>query len=303
MKILSVDGGGRGFRKAVVENETITMLEESKIITSSQGLIDFVARDMFSDVEAISFAVAGDIEHHQRVVISPNCRFLNGLDLAALTRVATDRQVLVCNDMEAAATGMSVLFPDLKHFMGITWSSGIGMRIVMDGKVIGESEAGHMQFDPAENAPICGCGRRGCADVVLGGIRLQETVRNAANLHGDKIPERYKWPSVFLDDCYNAGLPWAVEISDKLVYDMARFLANLQSVLRFPVVVWKGGVAKGILLNQNRDRDIILQMRGMLMNPAWADDLRFYHSSLAHKTKDADSLIGAAKILRQIYGM
>lgn len=297
-KILVIDGGGSGFRRAVVDGLEINDLRTASA-SSVKELLAFVATDLPSDLTGISYGMAGDILDHCKVVISPNCRWLDGVYLARLTQEATGGvATIVCNDMEAEATGAVKLFPNLPYFMAITWSSGIGIRIVKDGQILNDSEGGHMQLDPSGFAPTCGCGLRGCAEAILGGSNLRKTIFTETSDMGLVIPQG-KDPAVFLDECYVQGQEWAVEIYDRLVYYMARYLANLQAVLHLPAIVWKGGIARGVLVGQKKEREVLLAMRGMLMNPEWAN-IDFHYAWDAHTVKDAGALLGAAEVFNRL---
>ena len=77
----------------------------------------------------------------------------------------------------------------------ITWSTGIGGGLIIDGKLHRGShgtagEIGHMIIDP--NGPLDRCGQRGCLEAFIGGANLaRETGKPAVELfaaaaRGDK---------------------------------------------------------------------------------------------------------------------
>jgi predicted NBD/HSP70 family sugar kinase len=297
-KILVVDGGGSGFRKAFICGDKITDLSESGPLSNVAELMAFLKGNIPEDVKGVAYAMAGNIERCNKVVMSPNRHFLDGVNLGDITEETLGLRTFVFNDMEAEAIGAVKLFPGLRYFMAITWSSGIGIRIVKDGQILQDSEGGHMQLDPSGFAPMCGCGLRGCAEAILGGINLRKTILAEASEMGLVIPPG-KIPAVFLDECYLQGHDWAVEIYDRLVYYMARYLANLQAVLHLPAIVWKGGIARGVLVGQKKEREVLLAMRGMLMNPEWAN-IDFHYAWDAHTVKDAGALLGAAEVFNRL---
>jgi predicted NBD/HSP70 family sugar kinase len=293
--ILAVDGGGSGFRKALVRGTEISDLTEATGIETVSQLLDFVNQDL-PDVQGISYAIAGVIGNYDVFVKSPNIPFLNKVFLGSKTTERTGKPAIVCNDMEAAVTGMAQFFPQLKYFMGITWSSGIGVRIFKNGKILSESEAGHMNIDCSSDAPLCGCGLRGCAEAILGGYNLKTTVICKKNESGEEIPNDCKNPNAYLHLCFDGGEEWAIEIYNDLCTGMARFLANVQSLLHLPAIVWKGMLGKQVL--SRIEYSIRMNMRKMLINPDWENDMKSYYVWGLGKCKDADSLIGAAEISR-----
>ena len=203
--VLAVDCGGSGSRKVIVQGTEILHPEGCKNypVSSLNELLEFIAKDFsqqdaFYRVEGIALSVAGIIENHNKIIQSPNLPFLTGVNLGDLITQKLKRPTIVCNDAEAMAQGMSAIFPQLEYFMGITWSSGIGVRIVKNGQIISDSEAGHMQLDPSTHAPMCGCGKRGCAESILGGVNLQKWIRRKTEFLKIEIPAHYTWPSIFL---------------------------------------------------------------------------------------------------------
>ena len=293
--ILAVDGGGSGFRAASVEGKRVCILGES-MVTSIEGLIEFVAKNCPEEAEGVAYAMAGVIKNHQRVIKSPNLPFLDNTNLGQLTESRLRKPVVVCNDMEAATQGMAMLFPKLEYFMGITWSSGIGLRIFKNGEILSnDCEGGHMLLDPSPFAQLCGCGQRGCAESILGGKSLQRRIMAETEIKGIKIPTEYMWPSIFLDLKYDYREEWAVEMYHSLAFGMAKFLTNIQLFFNLPAIVWKGALGRAVL--QRKNQEIRQMMKEMIINPAWVDDLRFLYCWDVESCKDADALIGAAKLL------
>lgn len=241
--------------------------------------------------KAIIYSVAGVVEDHAKVIKCPNVSILNG-------RVLGDKSgsppSFVCNDMEAAITGMAHLYPNLDYFMGITRSTGIGARIWKNGEILSDSEAGHMQIDGSPFAPLCGCGKRGCAEAILAGNAITKFVVGEMHLQNRKIPEDVH-PCEWLDRCDSACEEWAMRhYNEVLIPGMATFLANIQMLLHLPAIVWKG------TLGLRSFRDVLdleaairQEMKERIINPAWVDDLKFY---MMDCPKDHEAYIGAAKI-------
>ena len=296
-KILVIDCGGSGFRSATVDGTNITNLQ-TRPGTSVEGLINFASDSLPDGAQGVSYAMAGVIANHETIIKSPNSPFLNGTNLANLTRQKLKLPVVVCNDMEAAINGMGEMFPELNYFMGITWCSGIGLRVMVSGKILCEAEGGHAQLDPSPFAPLCGCGKRGCAEAVLGGSNLIKRVLNETATRGIKIPSDYEWPTAFLHESLDKGEPWAVEIYSSLTFGMARFLANIQSLFHLPAIVWKGTLAKQVV--SRKEPEIFHLMENMLIDPTWARTIKPYHCWQVEPHKDADSLIGGARVLTKM---
>jgi predicted NBD/HSP70 family sugar kinase len=256
-----------------------------------EELLGFVLADLPARCRGIAYAVGGEIENHDRVVKSPYLHFLDGIQLGEQTREVSNKPVVVGNDMEAAALGMAALCPDLSYFMAITWSSGIGLRIIKDRTILAQSEGGHMVLDHSPFALRCGCGVRGCAESILGGQALRRRVTAETAALGIRIPDGLD-PCRFLDDRFDKGDEWARAIYDLISSGMATFLANMQTVFRLPAIVWKGTFAKHAL--PRVENDIRTKMEQRLINPLWARQVEFRFSP----KPDVDGLIGAAELFR-----
>lgn len=309
MKLLVIDGGSGGFRPAIVDGDNITVLKKGERITTPQELVNladsriaYAVDDIKKEEEfdGVAFALAGEVADHRTIVKSSNQPFLNGVNLAELTSKQTALQTVVTNDMEAAGTGMIMMFPELPLFGAITWSGGLGFRLIVDGKIFGASEAGHMQTCSSMYAPICGCGRRGCAEAIVGGLAMNARILEATRKIGMAIPSD-KSPDAFLDERYEHGDEWALITYNSLLHEIARFLANLQTTLHLPAIVWKGGVAKAILGKMNKEQDIREAMKGMLFNEEWVDVLKFHYCWDKNPVSNADAFLGAATIWQQTF--
>lgn len=293
-----IDVGGNGFRRADVYGDEVKSLVASEPIKTVEEAIQFSKTDMPSSTIAISFASAGVIEDHDLIEKSPNVAVLSGVRLGSLVRKETGLPSIVCNDMEAAAIGMSILFPNLPYFMGITWSSGIGARVVKNKEIISESEVGHICLDNSPYAMLCGCGLRGCAEAILSGDAIKRRVVSEVSLRCIDIPATMH-PCALFDQELSRRAKWAEEIKELIVEGMATFLANIQSTFCLPAIVWKGNFA------QQMDRAVFakikLRMMTKIINPTWVERLEFWFSP--QDPKDKDSFLGAAAIAKKVLSL
>jgi len=286
-----VECGGQCPRRVDVCGKKITNFVETVWTKDLRDLENFARCDLPERTEAIMYSVAGMVEDHKRIVSCPNTHLLDG---AVLGNEEFDVPSFVCNDMEAAITGMAMLFPKLDYFMGITRSTGIGVRIWKDGKMLSDSEGGHMCIDPSFNAPLCGCGKKGCAEAILAGNAITDFVRKRIREAGRDIPTG-RHPCEWLDICYNAHEKWAVAYYENvLIPAFGIFLANIQTLLHLPAIVWKGTLGLRAFRDIPQLEGLIRQeMKTKIINPAWVDDLNFYFLQCQ---KDHEAYIGAAKI-------
>lgn len=293
-----IDGGGNGFRRADVYGKEVKNLKTTTRgqITNPKALVKFVCANLPKGCLGISYAIAGEIRNGI-VVKSPQIPWLNGYNLKLSTAEESDMMILVCNDMDGAAAGMATLLPQHPYFAGITWSSGIGLRVWNNGQILAPCEGGHIPLDPSPFAPLCGCGRRGCVESICGGESVRRRVLAETEVLGITIPKTTPsiHPCYFLDNCFEKEDDWAVSIYNMIAKGMGTYLASLQTLLRLPLVVWKGNFAfHAIPLVGEKIRDY---MREKLINPLWESEMRFIFSPEPEK----DSLIGAAALFRQVY--
>lgn len=292
-----IDVGGNGARRAEVIGTDVVDLIRSSDISSPEDLVEFATDKLPAGTEAIAYATAGIVTNHRHITVSPNAHWLDGVDLGGITRKAAGKPAIVCNDMEAAVTGMAALFPQLEYFLGITWSSGIGVRVWRKGLgILTDSEGGHMCLDPSPFAPVCGCGRRGCAEAIAGGDALARRVIAETQARGIHIPASVP-PGRFLDESYCRHVEWACSIYYLIFNAMSLYLANLQSLLHLPAVVWKGSCAKAFLADENGVRRLRNFAKQHCVNPAWVNELQFLFSP--EPPVDKDSFIGAAALAQK----
>ncbi len=293
-----IEGGGKGFRRRdVCGKEFVSdLITPAQPIACVEELVKFVKQDLDAETRAIAYAVAGDISNHDQVVVSPNLHFLDGCHLAQVTQEATGLQTYVANDMEAAVIGMSLLVSGFPYFLGITWSSGIGIRVFKNGQILSSSEGGHVCIDYSPFAQLCGCGQRGCVEAICAGKGVERRLIAELNVRGIKIPTDQPLFQ-FLDHEYMVGTDWAVDMYHLITTGMGWYLAQLQNILHLPAIIWKGTFAQKALFLKGIEADIRKAMRERLMNPNWEQDVSFY---LLPVENDEESSLGAAKLAEQL---
>jgi predicted NBD/HSP70 family sugar kinase len=298
-----IEGGGKGFRIVDVCGGKIIgkVRLPTKPITNIIELTDFVKDYLVKEsTQAIAFSLAGDIKDHNQVILSPNIHFLDGIKLGEFTTKVTGLPTYVANDMEASVTGMSTLFPELSYFLGITWSSGIGIRIFKNGEILSDSEGGHICIDPSPFAPLCGCGRHGCAESIIGGKSTGRRLTAELEARGIVLPED-KNVFAYLDESYLNHEFWAIEAYITITKGMGIYLSVLQNILHLPAIVFKGTFAKKALALPHVEDIIRVAMREHLMNPDWERGVKFFIVPGPPKLmEDAESFLGAAKLAEQI---
>jgi predicted NBD/HSP70 family sugar kinase len=296
-----IDIGGNGLRRADIYGTKVRNLEQRVPIAlrntkkAIESLLEFSLTDLPSATEGVAYSVAGVIKNNSLIQESPNVHFLDMVDLADLTKSKVGIESAIFNDMEAAVTGIAALLPKEHYFMGITWSSGIGLRIWKNGNILSGAEGGHMVLDPSPFAPLCGCGKRGHVEAIIGGDAIKRRIIAEIQTLDINLPKD-KHPCQFLNEAYVKGKQkekeWAENFFGVIGRCMGIFLANIQTLLYLPLIVWKGTFAIKTL--SNLEPYIRETMRNCLIDPDLAQEsnLRF---EFTPGPNNKDSLIGAAR--------
>jgi len=133
------------------------------------------------DLAGVGCSMAGTIS---RGIVgkAPNLPKWQGISLAdELGKAFPDLPLVVENDANAAAWAILCFeAPQLKHFLYVTVSTGIGGGIVTGGKLYhgkegNAGEVGHIIVDP--DGPRCGCGKRGCWEAFASGTAIRRRAR------------------------------------------------------------------------------------------------------------------------------
>ncbi len=173
MKILTLDVGGTAIKSALMNNGVMEspyeMPSEGKqggpvVLQNIRKIIEGCA-----EYDAIGISTAGQVDSEQGSIIYANENIPNytGMQLKDILEESYHKPVFVENDVNAAAIGEAFYGAAVgqKDFLCLTYGTGIGGAIVIDGKVYGGAlgvagEMGHILVHP--NGLRCGCGLQGC---------------------------------------------------------------------------------------------------------------------------------------------
>lgn len=107
---------------------------------------------------------------------SPVMSGWDGVELAPYFADVTDAPLFVANDADVLARSQLLGGGDLDDALVVKASTGLGLGIVADGRVLGghlgaAGEIGHTTVDAAGELP-CRCGAAGCLETIAGGWAL-----------------------------------------------------------------------------------------------------------------------------------
>ncbi len=130
-------------------------------------------------VTGLGLGIPGPIDTDRGVCLfSPNLGWRD-LEVASYFRRAFDLPVRLDNDVRVAALGEGWLGAGrpFRSFICLTVGTGIGSGIILDGRLwrgpgFSAGELGHIPVDARPDAPLCGCGHRGCLEAVASGTAI-----------------------------------------------------------------------------------------------------------------------------------
>jgi glucokinase len=244
-------------------------------------------RDRFPEVRGVGLAVAG-------VVIDGKVSSVNldwqDVDLVSALGIR-ELPVVIENDMNAGAYGELTFGGGrgLRHLILVTVSTGIGAGIIVAGEIYRGAgglagEVGHTVVDL--NGLLCGCGRRGCWEMIASGTAHRRRIREAfasgtwSNLTEEPTPEQVTARAAAGDRAARA-----------LVLRTARYLgigvANLVNLYDPEAVVFTGGFAR-------RNWDLMYEyLLGEVRDQAFSQRTQLLLTSLG----DDAGILGAASLI------
>lgn len=166
-----------------------------RIVDAMAQAIEAVIADAGIDraaVAGVGIAAPGPLDSARGTVIDPpKLQAWHRVPLRAVLSEATGFAVALEKDTTAAAAGESWMTnaPEPDSFVFIYLGTGIGASLVRRGDVIRGSsgnfgEIGHIVVDP--DGAMCGCGLRGCVDVVCTPQAIVEQAERAGVFPDDR---------------------------------------------------------------------------------------------------------------------
>jgi len=265
VNVLGVDIGGTKVAAGVV-NEHGEILQQFRSPMSARGTAEegFAAvvaairgiRDAGGQFEAIGIVSPGPLDPKQGIVINPpNLPCWRHYALAPAVERAYGLPTRLDNDANAAGLAEALWGAGRGYSLVFyaTLGTGIGTGIIFDqqihhGRTGAAAEGGHLTID--YNGPRCGCGKRGCIEVLASGPAIAERARKmAAEQKSGALLRLAKGDPAnitteLVADAYRAGDPVATTALGQTAELLAIWLGNIIDVLEPEVIVIGGGVSE-----------------------------------------------------------
>ncbi len=189
------------------------------------------------------------------VINPPNLPCWRNFPLAAEVEKVFGVKAAVENDANAAALAEAIWGAGIgyRNIFYATLGTGIGTGIVFDkviynGRTGSASEGGHLTID--YKGPVCGCGKRGCIEILASGPAIARLAREKVSqsaaagkvicqLAGslDEIKAEH------VGQAYKQGDPLAAEILQEIAHLLTVWLGNVCDVLEPDAIIVGGGVS------------------------------------------------------------
>jgi glucokinase len=216
-----------------------------------------MATDTGKELEGIGICAPGPLDPRTGVVLNPpNVPCWRNFPLAERVRALYRIPVKLDNDANAAALAETRwgAARGFRYVFYATIGTGIGTGIVFDGAIYhgktgSAGEGGHVSID--YRGPICGCGKRGCIEVLASGMAIGARAR--AKLTADQSHHSAMLglangdvasvTSQTVAQAHAVGDPMAQEVLTETVELLTPWLGSIVDLLDPDVIVIGGGVA------------------------------------------------------------
>jgi len=221
-----------------------------RIMQSALDELEQMSSKIDGQIVAIGVCCGGPLDRRKGLILSPPN--LPKWDEFPIIGVVNERfavPAVLDNDANVAALGELHYGAGrgLHDLMYMTISTGIGGGLIIKGEIVhgvadAAGEVGHMTVQP--DGPACGCGSRGCLEVLCSGTAIARRARErllSASVHSS-LNGRSITAKVVAEEA-RAGDALAREVWDETVYYLAIGISNIISVLAPEAVILGGGVS------------------------------------------------------------
>ena len=266
--VLGVDIGGTKVAVGLVDRDGTIIAQGRQPMTANDtaqaalqavtAAIDSLSSSALSEggLQSIGICAPGPLDPKTGIVLNPpNLPCWRNFPLAAKITHQYGLPVRLDNDANAAALAETRwgAARGFRYVFYATIGTGIGTGIVLDGRIYhgntgSAGEGGHVSID--YHGPLCGCGKRGCIEVLAAGPAIGARARaklvaepsrsTMLDLAKGKIADV---TSELVGQAYVVGDPLAREILLETVDVLAPWLGNIVDLLDPDVLVMGGGVA------------------------------------------------------------
>jgi len=249
---IGVDLGGTNIAAGIVATNGAIFAKSSVRFVlgcSQQELtesIEKLCRNLVADagltmeqVTSVGIGAPGLLDPPKGVILQAfNLRQQN-MPISHLVSRVLNKPIRLANDANCAALAEAAFgaAKNSRHSVTITLGTGIGGGIIIDGKIYEGAffSAGELHQVIRADGELCTCGRHGCWEAYVSSGAL---VRHAALLSGGA-----KLTAKMIFEAAEANVPWAAQVVEEFLDNLAIGLGNIVNILQPEVIVLGGGMS------------------------------------------------------------
>ncbi|MCL2888311.1 MAG: ROK family protein [Elusimicrobia bacterium] len=209
----------------------------------------------------IGIGLPGDVDNKNGVLrfgtnLKFNGRHIRNIKVGEGIEKLTGIKPVVANDATIAAWGVYELQlkKKYKNVLVITLGTGIGGGLILDGELFQGShgtagEIGHIKLSEAKDAPVCGCGARGCLESYAGTAGILRLVKAEIKKNPKSMLaftagdlKNFKVERVF--EAAEKGCKSAAKVWSTVGHALGSGIAGAVMLLDLDAVVLTGGVSR-----------------------------------------------------------
>ena len=248
---IAIDFGGTNIRGAVIDEKRRIHLSrtvpteakkgKARVVSNVLDVIIQLKKGFKRKIEGVGISMPGFIDDSGTIVFGGGTlAFLKGVKLRKIVQEKTGIPAFIENDANCFALAEAVFGAGKKHkvVLGVIWGTGIGGGLVVDRKVYrgsfgGAGEFGHMVVEPDSMGPKCGCGQRGCLEMMSSGKNISRRYAEGNGRIKDANPRHI----------FDSKEKIARKVISEAIHYLGLALANLVNVLNPDIIVLGGGVS------------------------------------------------------------
>jgi glucokinase len=317
--VVGTDLGGTKILAGVVNQDGKIIGMAKRATRAHEGVEQVVTRISKTILDAVSDAgldssgiaaacvVAPGPSNPEKGIVwcAPNLPGWLDVPLPELLKARLGIPVFLENDVNLGTFGEFVLGAGkgYRDLVGIFVGTGIGGGLVLDGKLrqgfrYSAAEIGHMVI--LADGPVCGCGKRGCAEALASRTAIERDIwagisagRESMIREITKSEKGQQIPSGALAEAYRAGDPLVTEVLSRAQCYLGLLVATCVNLIDPEAVILGGGVVQA--LGEEFLEPIRRVAYQYFMNKRDARSV----SILQAKLGDNAALLGAAMFARQ----
>jgi len=269
---IGIDFGGTNLKGGVVSEDGKVRVRHKGLKTRGQRPGTEIAADLAKlaadlakqcpKAEAIGVGTPGIVLPNGKYGFPPcNCPNFGKIDLRKVIEDHVGKPTFMNNDAQVFSTGEMKwgAGQGAKCMLMLTLGTGIGGGLCVHGQDFQGArntiEIGHMSVNFSPEAPLCGCGQRGCAEAYASDTGIARQAQDA--IDRGLLPRVKRGPDAeWVYKMAKAGHPAAAGIISTAHEALATLIANYGNTMSVDVCLLAGGItaAGDYLLDDVRSR-------------------------------------------------